>query len=532
MNRCFAKIAGMLLSLTLVVADPPWIPNVQVSDNPASANQNEVCIAVWKNYVFAYFNDYRIPTVHAFFARSTNGGLNWEPNFQMPQDSVSTYMGDPSVAVDDTGNLFLCCCDFGRNKVFLTRSTNFGTSWLPTQYVSPGITAIDKSWVGVKGKNVYVVWDLGPDPVRHIYLTKSTNRGVTFGPVVRVDNATSGAARWGPIPRELADGTVLVSWGCDTRSGIDTVNGIYCARSTDGGSTFTDILVTNTKFRQTSGNPRLFTLPPLESSPTFPQDVYTVFNDGPARSSTDRINLNIYFCRSTNGGQSWLARIKINDDSTSTRDTMQQFMPWMAVDYRGWLHAIWYDGRRHQPGSNRYDVYYAYSSNRGVTWARNERITDTSFVMNAFCGDYIGLYTDSFYVYAAWCDTRNSSTAPDIYFSRRPLPGTNIEERSLLVKTRTGLKISPNPMSDLTRIEITDVQLQTVKSEQEILLKIYDRTGRLVKSCAIAAHRRQSPTAVTWDGRDDTGQRVASGVYFCELIIGDWQTRQKVIVIN
>ncbi len=517
----FSVIFGLLTNL--IAADPPWITNVQVSDNPAGANQDEVCIALWRNYVFAYFNDYRVPSVHAFFARSTTGGLTWQPNFQVPQDSVSSVMGDPSVAVDETGTLFCCCCDFSRNRVYVTRSTDFGTSWLPTQYVSSGITAIDKSWISTKRSNVYVVWDLGPEPVRHIYLTKSTNRGVTYGPVVRVDRATSGGARWGPIPRELDDGSVLVSWGCDIRSGVDSINGIYCARSTDGGSTFNEHLITNTRFRQTGGNPRLFTLPPLEPSPVFPQDVYTVFNDGPARTSTDRINLNVYSARSTDGGQTWQARIKVNDDSTSARDTMQQFMPWMAVDFRGWLHAIWYDGRRHTRGSNRYDVFYAYSSDRGLSWSTNERITDTSFVMNAFCGDYIGTATDSNYVYASWCDTRNSSTAPDIYFSRRLLPGTNVAEISV-AQPWSSIEILPNPARTSVLIRLSK------EIHSDIELHIYDVAGQLVRILPVS--EQQGRFTSVWNRNDDRGQKVPNGVYFCEFTSGAKVFRQKIVMID
>ncbi|RKX69724.1 hypothetical protein DRP53_07350 [candidate division WOR-3 bacterium] len=506
----------LLILPILLFGDPPWIPNVMVSDDPAGANQDEVCIAVWKNYLFAYFNDYRVPWVHAFFARSTNGGLSWEPNYQMPQDSVSSFMGDPSVAVDDTGFVYLCCCDFARNRVYLTRSTDLGNSWEPTKYVSPGISKIDKSWVATKGRNVYVTWDLGPDPVRHIYFRKSTDRGETFGPVIIVDHATSGAARWGPIPRELADGTILVSWGCDTRSGIDTVNGIYCARSTDGGNTFTEYLITNTKFRYNSSNPRLFVLPPLETSPEYPQDVYTVFNDGPARTSTDRLNLNIYFSRSTDGGITWSPRIKINDDSISASDTMQQFMPWMAVDYRGWIHVVWYDGRRHPPRSNRYDLFYCYSSDRGLTWSENERVTDTSFVMNAFCGDYIGIAVDSQYVYAAWCDTRLQSTAPDIYFSRRPLPGVEIAEETT---TSSYALISPNPMYAHAKIMIPH-------PHQEAEVRIYTSEGRLIRRI------REKGRYIVWDGSDNRGRAAPGGIYFCELRNGDAIYHTKIVKLR
>ena len=70
---------------------------------------------------------------------------------------------------------------------------------------------------------------------------------------------------------------------------------------------------------------------------------------------------------------------------------------------------------------------------------------------------------------------------------------------------------SPNPFSDGTVI-----QLDVASASRGISLRIYDITGRVVK----ALHTdvvRPGRHMVTWNGTNDRGQRVASGVYFMAL---------------
>jgi flagellar hook assembly protein FlgD len=60
---------------------------------------------------------------------------------------------------------------------------------------------------------------------------------------------------------------------------------------------------------------------------------------------------------------------------------------------------------------------------------------------------------------------------------------------------------------------------------------IYDVSGRLVR----ALEDRELWGEVTerrWDGTDDAGTRVGSGVYFVQMRIGSTVARQKLIVVR
>lgn len=76
--------------------------------------------------------------------------------------------------------------------------------------------------------------------------------------------------------------------------------------------------------------------------------------------------------------------IILDDDASSPDDPADQFMPWLVVDDRGWLHLIYIDSRNvpNQPDGNTedgyYDFYYAYSQDDGANWTP-VRLTPTTF---------------------------------------------------------------------------------------------------------------------------------------------------------
>jgi hypothetical protein len=68
----------------------------------------------------------------------------------------------------------------------------------------------------------------------------------------------------------------------------------------------------------------------------------------------------------------------------------------------------------------------------------------------------------------------------------------------------------PNPFNPSTRISYV------VPEAADVSLKVYNLTGKLVRTL-LDGPGAAGPAEVTWDGRDETGQAVASGTYFYEL---------------
>lgn len=84
---------------------------------------------------------------------------------------------------------------------------------------------------------------------------------------------------------------------------------------------------------------------------------------------------------------------------------------------------------------------------------------------------------------------------------------------------------APNPFDNTT-----DVAYR-VASPTHVELRVYDASGRLVKSLHDGPVSQGSHTT-NWDGTDQAGRRVASGVYFCRLVASGVTQTSKMLVIR
>jgi hypothetical protein len=85
----------------------------------------------------------------------------------------------------------------------------------------------------------------------------------------------------------------------------------------------------------------------------------------------------------------------------------------------------------------------------------------------------------------------------------------------------------PNPFTD--RIEI---RYSIGPGAKGIALKIYNATGRLVKSFSQLPNNRSLINHVIWDGTDDSGRKVSAGVYFVRFVADDCEEVEKAILLK
>ena len=83
----------------------------------------------------------------------------------------------------------------------------------------------------------------------------------------------------------------------------------------------------------------------------------------------------------------------------------------------------------------------------------------------------------------------------------------------------------PNPFNPGTTIEFT------LYTDVAVSLDIHDITGRHVKTLA-AANLPAGRHAVTWNGNDDAGAVVSSGIYFCRMSAGGTTTAHRMILVR
>ncbi len=95
----------------------------------------------------------------------------------------------------------------------------------------------------------------------------------------------------------------------------------------------------------------------------------------------------------------------------------------------------------------------------------------------------------------------------------------------------------PNPFTTEVSIKCSGIS-----ERQKVTIEIYNVSGRLVKDISLPtayspglAPRSGAgllPTVITWDGRDNRGERVSGGVYFLKFEVGEYKTINKVLMIR
>ena len=86
----------------------------------------------------------------------------------------------------------------------------------------------------------------------------------------------------------------------------------------------------------------------------------------------------------------------------------------------------------------------------------------------------------------------------------------------------------PNPFNPETWIPYL------LKEAADVKLTVYGVQGRVVRTLAAgfqsAGVYRSRDRAAYWDGRNERGESVATGVYFCTLAAGDFSTTRRMLV--
>ena len=105
---------------------------------------------------------------------------------------------------------------------------------------------------------------------------------------------------------------------------------------------------------------------------------------------------------------------------------------------------------------------------------------------------------------------------------------TEVEEYTIAVDVPREFQLAqnyPNPFNAQTTIEYT------ISRPNQVTLRVFNSTGQLVKTL-VNDYKPINRYAVTWDGTDEGGRPVASGVYFYQLLAGDFNQTKKMTFLK
>jgi hypothetical protein len=193
-------------------------------------------------------------------------------------------------------------------------------------------------------------------------------------------------------------------------SGTGT-NTIQVAKTTDGGATWSAPVTASTFIPLPNVFPhqafRNLTLPIMAVGPT--GGVYVTYSDyNPLRASTpdeDGMQADVKLVKSVNGGATWTAPVRVNQDQTNA----DQFQQYVRVTAKGQLDVSYFDRRLDRPnlpahpGNFFIDTFLSRSNDDGATWD-DSRVSHDSWdpsinppisPSGEFIGDYQGLVADN-----------------------------------------------------------------------------------------------------------------------------------------
>ncbi|MBE0644724.1 MAG: exo-alpha-sialidase [Bacteroidetes bacterium] len=448
--------------------------------------------------------------------------------------SVISYCTQRSIAVDGNDVRVVWRDNRDRNReIYYKQSTDGGESWGPDVRLThdSGMSGIPS--IAMAEASVHVAWNENRDGDWEIYYKRSTDGGTTWGEDVRLSNdpALSNMASI------TASGTnVYVVWA-DKR---DEIGQVYGKHSSDGGESWGE----ETKVTMSS---TLAYSPSATASGDF---VHLVWGD--TRNGVPEV----YYRQSTNMGMSWGPEVLLSDLSFSSQ------LPSIAMSGVN-VHVVWTDFR-----DGNYEVYHKCSTDQGLTWGQNTRLTnsiDDSHYPVVSCSGTM--------VHVVWSDSRDGNY--DIYYKRSTNTGetwemetrisdngaTSSERPTVAIsdsavhviwmdmrdgpngelyyaKNPTGNVVTPTSIVPVAPIHHTLMQIHpnpvtarstisyTVNTPSQVIITIHDMLGRLV-SRVVDVYQAAGKYQVLYNA-----SRLSPGVYHCRLASDGHVISTRMVVLR
>ena len=413
----------------------------------------------------------------------------------------------------------------GNKEIYYKCSSDNGSSWSEGLRITNNSADSDFPSIAVSGSIIYIVWCDKRDGEYEIYYIRSSDDGLNWGQETRLTNNMGSSES----PVIMASGSAVHVVWADNR---DENYEIYYKRSTDSGINWgNDTRLTNDVFNSIGA-----------SLGVSGSDVHIAWIDN------SDWNYEVCYKHSPDGGTSW------GPDTRLTNSTGNSYFPSVSVE-NSFVHVVWYDNR-----DGNYEIYYKRSTDAGLNWEPDTRLTNSS------ADSYLpSVYVSGLNVHIVWYDARDwnfeiyykhsrdggSSWGADnrltYNFARSDHPfittlgqtihvvweddrnmNTSIYYRRNLTGNTIGLtpvefmlyQNYPNPFNPVTAINYD------LPNSGFVRLVVYDVLG---KEIAVLVNEKQTAGKynVNWDASNNP-----SGVYFYKLTTAYYNQTKKMVLLK
>lgn len=208
---------------------------------------------------------------------------------------------------------------------------------------------------------------------------------------------------------------------------------------------------------------------------------------------------------------------KVNDDGWGT----EQYLPSLAVSPQGKFVISWMDER-----DENLNIYAQRYLSDGSIYGQNFKVNDD---MGLYQQTDVDVSMDEEErMFFTWTDRRRGISGSDIFVKIIGFETGTHSEKDPEPRSRTlSMRVYPNPFRENVTIRFYKGQIAG-----NVELKIYDVCGRTVKSFYPKTDHSRLSTAISWNGRDEKGEKVTKGIYFVVLTQGNSYVTKKMIFIE
>jgi hypothetical protein len=446
--------------------------------------------------------------------KSENGGMYWESWFML---SALEALTKPSIAVGEGGeDWLLLVCQYGDTHILLTRIALVD----PAQYDGE---VIESNVIGVSNPRIvtdaaewagwypYVVWNSKGVDNWVLRFSRSLDYGATW-------QAPTTLTGYCGYPDEFYDGTEAypdIDYGSrrlyvafDNYSPPCTSTGrdVFAMQSADYGATWAAAIRLTSETDDEYG-PRVGAVKNYLDEPTAVVAYTRFWHD---------VDNDIMYHGTEDGGASWSTHLCMS----CTPDT-EEIAPDVEASFsQGRIHAAWWEAD---------NIYYRsapYTS--PLAWGSILRISDSDAADVAFPRPTVAVNPTASplnEVGIAWADFRWTPAADDVFYDGASGNPTGVSENEGIPSVTLLEPVQPNPFNPAALLRFS------LSAPGAVHLAVHDVAGRRVAVLA-DGHRGAGSYEAVWNGLDDSGRKVPSGVYFARLHAGEYTATRKMVLLK
>jgi hypothetical protein len=493
---CMRKLLAIFILFFIPISAPitalaDWSTPVRISEPGACSNPQ--ILAIGDTLHVVYDNGRGRDKIG--YVKSSNGGESWSEHKVISDTSGNIESFLPCI-LRYQGRLMVLCYSGGLNGVYNNNiayiiSSNNGISWTTPEYI------LNQNWerpipftASAIDSLVIIVAKVNFIDSTQFYELRSFNFGESWTDPRPIFNAQYG----GFIDGIASGSTFHFTW--NGRLNLDSILEIYYIRSTDYGQNWLENIAISEQDRYHSQVPAI-----ALDEVGDPAIAWMDFKYAPSGFTGD-----IFLRQSPDSGISWSPIIELVYNHKA-------FQSDVAIE-GDTIHVIWED---ETPNMFYPRIQYARSTDYGTSWSEPFQLDQTDDESR-----YPTLAISNGRVYAVWSDTKYSPDTSGLFFTRwQAEPDAAHQDDDHTLPERISISAYPNPFNASVNIDYS-----TMKGGE---IRIINSLGQIVRDFRLNASNHGR---LVWDGKDEAGDPVVSGIYFVKIKSGEQTKSLKLICVK